>query len=114
MRVSSYIQSLKLLQLRSHRFALELEPPRQWEIDISLPEIKFGIECQGGLWLKKGRHKEGKGLEDWIDKHADALKLGWTLYYCDLRLIKSGRAIQRIELLIKMLLDPKISFLTVN
>lgn len=114
MRVSSYIQSLKLLQLRNHRFAHGLEPPREWEIDIALPEIKFGIECQGGLWLKKGRHCKGKGLEDWLDKHSDALYLGWTLYYCDLRLIKSGQAIQRIEMLIKMLHDPKISFLTVN
>jgi len=56
--------------------------------------------------MKKSGHNTGKGLQNWIDKHQDALKLRWNIYYCDMRLIKSGRAIESIEILIQMSLDP--------
>lgn len=49
-----------------------------YEMDIAWPDIRFGIEVQGGLF-KKGGHSTGKGIQRDISKQQLAIQHGWTL-----------------------------------
>lgn len=73
---------------------------RDWRIDFAWPDKKLAVEVEGGGWTG-GRHTRGKGFEQDMQKYHHVMRLGWTLYRCDGRLIKSGDAV----LLIKQLLE---------
>jgi len=50
------------------------------EIDLAWPDIKFGIEVQGGIWMKgKSGHSSGVGIQRDILKQQLAIRYGWTL-----------------------------------
>ena len=61
------------------------------------------VEVNGGIWLKKGGHNTGTGIERDLQKAGAAMKLGWTVYGCTPAMIKSGDALQTIEILINSL-----------
>jgi len=50
------------------------------EIDLAWPDIKFGIEVQGGIYKKgKSGHSSGVGIQRDILKAQLAIRYGWTL-----------------------------------
>jgi very-short-patch-repair endonuclease len=71
---------------------------KDWKFDFAYPELKFAIECEGGLY-SDGRHTRGKGYEDDMEKYNAALMLGWRVYRCSTRLINNLVAVQQIKLL---------------
>lgn len=71
---------------------------QDWKFDFAYPDIKLAIECEGGLY-SDGRHVRGKGYEDDLEKYNAALILGWQVYRCSNRLIKSAVAVQQIKYL---------------
>lgn len=74
-----------------------------YRFDFAWPDIKLAVEVNGGIWLKKGGHNTGRGIERDLQKSGAAMKLGWTVYSCTPAMIKSGDALQTIEILIDSL-----------
>jgi len=52
--------------------------------------------------MKLGRHQTSKGVEEDLIKCESAMRLGWNVYQCSGVMIKQERAIETIELLLKI------------
>lgn len=74
---------------------------KDWRFDFAVPELRLAIEVEGGGWTG-GRHTRGTGFAQDLLKYDAAMRLGWTVYRCDPSMVKSGKAIKTIELLIEM------------
>lgn len=64
---------------------------KDWRLDFAWPDQMLAVEVEGGGW-SGGRHTTGQGFEEDMQKYHHVMRLGWTLYRCDGRLIKSGDA----------------------
>jgi len=69
---------------------------KDWRFDFAWPELKFAVEVEGGAFVNGG-HNRGAGFTADLLKYHNARLLGWDLYRCDGRLIKSGQAVGLIE-----------------
>ena len=85
---------------REHRFA-QLRHKRQWRFDIAFPDIRVGVEVQGGVYVQ-GRHTRGAGVEADYEKFGAALELGWCVVLCTPRQVKSGQALRWVEAAIRL------------
>ena len=74
---------------------------RDWRFDFAIPAHKLAVEVEGGGWTG-GRHTRGTGFAEDMKKYDAAMRLGWTIYRCDPAMVKSGRAIETIKLIIEM------------
>lgn len=72
---------------------------KDWRFDFAMPERRFAVEVEGGAWTG-GRHTTGTGFHADLLKYEAAQRLGWTVYRCDPAMIKSGRALQTISMLL--------------
>src|SRR5690606_41484518 len=72
---------------------------QDWRADFALLEHGLLIECEGGGWAG-GRHTRGAGFAADLKKYDAAARLGWRVYRCDPAMIKSGRALETIQILI--------------
>jgi hypothetical protein len=109
-RLSLQIRGLKLpAPEREHAFAAHHVGPgrgvrerlaraglKNWRFDFAWPELMFAVEVEGGQWTG-GRHTRGKGFTEDIEKYHHAMRLGWTVYRCERRLIECGEAVGFIE-----------------
>jgi very-short-patch-repair endonuclease len=82
---------------REYRF----HPTRKWQFDFAFPEQKVAVEVQGAIWTN-GRHNRGKGMESDYEKGAEAMLMGWKVLWITASTIRSGRAIQYLERLLKV------------
>ncbi len=90
---------------REHRF----HPARRWRFDFAIPDKMLAIEVEGITFygknkdgsMKLGRHQTGKGIEGDLEKYDEAMRLGWNVYRCSQKMVKSGRALETIEILAK-------------
>lgn len=107
-----HIKAVKLpTPLREYRF----HDDRKWRFDFAYPQYMLAIEVEGITHygknadgtMKLGRHQTGKGIEADLEKYQAAMLLGWNVYRCSGRMIKSGEAIQTIETLLGMIRDGK-------
>lgn len=73
---------------------------KDWRMDYAWPDLMLAVEVEGGGFIN-GRHNRGVGFAEDLRKYSEAMSMGWTLYRCDALLIKSGKALQVIEKLIK-------------
>lgn len=99
-------------QLRAIKIGYEREarfhPVRMWRFDFIITGTKIAVEVEGVTQygknkngsMKLGRHQTAKGMAGDMEKYDEAIRLGWNIYRCSQEMIRSGRAIQTIELLI--------------
>ncbi len=73
---------------------------RDWRFDFAWPDLRLAVEVEGGGWTG-GRHTRGAGFAADLEKYDAAMRLGWTVYRCAGELIKSGRAVETINILIE-------------
>lgn len=69
--------------------------------DFAIPDLKIGIEVDGGMWMKGG-HTSGVGASRDREKDDLSLRDGWIVYRCTPDMVKSGHAIDTIKILIGM------------
>ena len=102
----SELENLLLFQIKAvglpkplieHKF----HPTRRWRFDIAWPEYMLAVEVEGATWAN-GRHNRGSGFEADCLKYDNAMRLGWDIYRCTGDMIKSGRAVETIEILLGM------------
>ena len=92
---------------REYRF----HPTRRWRFDFAFPDLKLAVEVEGITYfgknkdssMKLGRHQTYKGFEEDLEKYDEAIRLGWNVYRCSPKMVKSGRAIETIEILIDLI-----------
>jgi hypothetical protein len=58
-----------------HKF----HPKRKWRIDFFIPQLRVGIEIEGGIW-RGGRHNHPAGFMKDIEKYNTAALMGIILY----------------------------------
>ena len=73
------------------RERLALAGLKDWRLDFCYPSRLFAIEVEGGAYVN-GRHNRGKGFEEDLLKYHRAMELGYVVYRCGAKLIKSGEA----------------------
>jgi hypothetical protein len=69
---------------------------RKWRFDWALPEVKVGIEIQGGAWTN-GRHVRGKGFLGDMEKFNAATADGWKVFCFSPQQIRNGEAMQFLK-----------------
>lgn len=74
---------------------------KDWRFDFCIPGMMLAFEVEGGAW-GKSRHTTGAGFAEDLRKYDAAMRLGWVVYRCDPSMVKQGRAIETIKLLIAM------------
>lgn len=103
---------------REYRFAAEHVGPgkglrerlkaaglRDWRFDFAAPDLMLAVEVEGGGW-SGGRHTRGAGFAGDLDKYDAAMRLGWTVYRCDPRMVKNGQALETVRILVDRLKNP--------
>ena len=102
----SELENLLLLQIKAvglpkpvieHKF----HPIRRWRFDIAWPEYMLAVEVEGATWAN-GRHNRGSGFEADCLKYDEAMRLGWNVYRATGDMVKNGRAVETIEILLGM------------
>lgn len=90
------------------RARLEAIGLRDWRADFLLPGMLLveveGITSYGRTKSGKmalGRHQTAKGIEGDLAKYDAAMRLGFTVYRCSQSMVKSGRAIETIKILLE-------------
>jgi len=73
---------------------------RDWRADFRIGWLL--VEVEGGGWTM-GRHNRGAGMAADLLKYDAAMRLGYTVYRCDGAMVKNGRAVETIKLLLKAL-----------
>ena len=72
-----------------HRF----HATRRWRFDLAWTAQKIAVEIDGGGWVN-GRHSRGAGIEKDSEKFNEAILLGWRVFRCSPRQVKSGQMAQ--------------------
>lgn len=89
---------LTLLKLISHKEYI-FHPTRKWRFDFAWPDIKFAVEVEGGIHVQ-GAHTRGAHFRSDCEKYAEALLLGWRVLRVEDSMIRKGRALQIIEIML--------------
>lgn len=74
---------------------------RDWRADFYIVGHMILVEVEGGAW-GKSRHTTGSGFTADLKKYEAAMRLGYAVYRCDPAMVKSGRAIETIKILIAL------------
>ena len=103
-RVVSEGEATLVQHLKTHKIGFEQEykfhPTRKWRADFLITGTKILIEVEGGIW-SGGRHTRGKGYIGDMEKYNSAAIMGFTVLRFSTDQVKSGIAIQQIEILMK-------------
>lgn len=72
---------------------------KDWRIDFAWPSQRLAVEIEGGIHVQ-GRHSRGAGFREDCLKYDAMMRLGWTVYRCEESMVKSGRALDTIIILL--------------
>jgi len=73
---------------------------KDWRFDFIIPPIRLAVEVEGGAGIY-GRHQRPEGFHNDLIKYQEALKLGWTVYRVDAKMVHNGVAVNTIQLLLE-------------
>jgi hypothetical protein len=67
--------------------------------DFCWPDRKIAVEVEGGGFVN-GRHIRPLGFEKDLIKYETALRMGYIVFRCSGKMVRSGEAIKTIEILL--------------
>ncbi len=70
---------------------------RRWVWDFAYPEQRLLIEVQGGIWMERGGHNTGNGLQRDYEKNNAAVLAGWRVLYFSREMIEDLRAVEVVR-----------------
>ena len=83
---------------------VRFHPVRRWRFDFANEDLMIAVEIQGLTYYggkeKAGRHQTAKGIEGDLEKYDEAMRLGWSVYQCSQKMVRSGKAIETLKILI--------------
>lgn len=100
-------EALLLFQLRATRLPtpetqFSFASGRKFAADFAWREFKLLVECQGGIWRRGGgAHSHPNNILRDIEKLQLAVLNGWSMFPVTTDEVKSGQAVQLIELALK-------------
>lgn len=68
---------------------------RRWRFDFAWPREKLALEVQGGGWTN-GRHSRALGQAKDYEKLAEAVLLGWRVFYATPQQVSDGAVLSWI------------------
>ena len=71
-------------------------PDRKFRFDFAFPERRLLVEVQGGTF-NGGAHGRGVGIHRDYEKNNLATLAGWRVLQFDVKMIKSGEAVDKIR-----------------
>lgn len=85
---------------------------KDWRADFRIVGVPLLVEVEGITHygrnrngsMKLGRHQTGAGSEQDMLKYDAAMRLGFAVYRCSQYMVKSGRAIESIEIIMRQLI----------
>lgn len=80
---------------------LTFAPKRRFRFDFAWPKKKLAVEINGGIWLRRGGHSTGKGIENDLRKLQLARSLGWTVFSYSNKMIHDCSAVEEVEAWLK-------------
>jgi very-short-patch-repair endonuclease len=96
-------ESLLANQLRVLKISFEQEykfhPKRKWRADFHIVGKKILVEVEGGVW-SGGRHTRGNGYIGDMEKYNAAVVMGYQVLRFSTEQVKSGLAVQQIEMMV--------------
>ena len=106
--MASRLEKILELQIKAARLPvpvreLQFHPGKKFRFDFAWTDLKFAVECQGGIWRKKGAHNTGKAILRDCEKNALALLSGWRVMVVATNQIESGEALSWIKEMIEKL-----------
>ncbi|WP_313659498.1 DUF559 domain-containing protein [Acinetobacter variabilis] len=94
-KLARELQALKIKFEQEFYF----HPERKWRADFHLIDKKILVEVEGGIW-SGGRHTRGKGYLGDMEKYNAATMMGFQVIRFSTDQVKSGHAIQQIEMMV--------------
>lgn len=91
-------RELKTLKIKFEQ-EFYFHPDRKWRADFHLIDKKILVEIEGGIW-SGGRHTRGKGYLRDLEKYNAATMMGFQVIRFSTDQVKSGHAIQQIEMMV--------------
>lgn len=91
-------RELKTLKIKFEQ-EFYFHPKRKWRADFHLIDKKILVEIEGGIW-SGGRHTRGKGYLGDMEKYNAATMMGFQVIRFSTDQVKSGHAIQQIEMMV--------------
>ena len=91
-------RELKTLKIEFEQ-EFKFHPDRKWKADFHLVGKKILVEVEGGIW-SGGRHTRGKGYIGDMEKYNAATMMGFQVIRFSTDQVKSGLAIQKIEMMV--------------
>ena len=102
-RFESIGESTLANQLRVLKINFEQEykfhPKRKWRADFHIVGKNILVEVEGGVW-SGGRHTRGKGYIGDMEKYNAAVVMGFQVLRFSTEQVKSGLAVQQIEMMV--------------
>src|SRR5690606_35771287 len=94
-KLATALKALKIDFEQEFKF----HPERKWKADFHLVGKKILVEVEGGIW-SSGRHTRGKGYIGDMEKYNAATMMGYQVIRFSTEQVKSGLAIQQIEMMV--------------
>lgn len=106
--IQKFFWEVKLNKLPELETELSFHPTRKWRIDYGYPDLKIGLEYEGGTFgigkacracgrRQPGRHATGTGHLADCEKYNEAALAGWLLLRVNDKSIQSGEAIDHLK-----------------
>jgi len=74
--------------VREYKF----HPTRNWRADFAWPAYLILVECQGLTWVPGEGHARGSQYEKDVEKHNQAVRLGWKVFWITTTMLSNDPA----------------------
>ena len=99
----SFLFWCKAFKLAAPRREFEFHPTRHWRLDFAWPELRAGVEVEGGIWMPGGgAHSRPMNIRRDVEKGNALTMLGWHVLRVTPEEVTRGRCMPRVDALLVM------------
>jgi very-short-patch-repair endonuclease len=98
---AQFLSQLKMAGIPAPEAEVRFHPVRKWRFDFCWPSEKLAVEYQGGIYYGNASHSSIGNMKRDCEKFSEAVALGWRVMPINADLVRSGRALQLVEMALK-------------